>query len=122
MRIIRFGPEQGRSIEQFGSTQAVITAVARAPGEGHVHWLVLAPGGLVGSHPASGDQLYLVVQGDGFVQGSAGEWLPILSGEAAFWQAGEWHASRTENGLTAVIVEASRLELNASLPGKQTAA
>ena len=30
-------------------------------------------------------------------------------GQAAFWQAGEWHETRTTSGLTAIIVEGERL-------------
>ena len=35
---------------------------------------------------------------------------PIVAGEAVFWNEGEEHETKSENGLTALIVEGRSLE------------
>ena len=44
------------------------------------------------------------------MSGSSGVDEPIEAGEAAFWQAGEEHETKTEAGLTALIIEGDGLE------------
>ncbi len=60
------------------------------------------PGGIVGGHSAVGDQLFVVVQGEGWVRTEASEPERIAAGEAAVWNAGEWHESGTDTGMTAI--------------------
>jgi hypothetical protein len=71
--------------------------------------MYLAPGGQVGRHPASVAQLFLVVNGEGWVEGEAGPRQPITAGQAALWAAGETHAAGTEAGLTAIVFEGEDL-------------
>ena len=70
----------------------------------------LAPGGRITRHPASYPQVLAVLDGSGNVSGAGGVDEPIEAGEAAFWQAGEEHETRTTHGLTALIIEGDGLE------------
>jgi hypothetical protein len=46
-----------------------------------------------------------VLEGAGWVSGADGTIEPIAAGEAVFWAAGEEHETRTDEGLTALILE-----------------
>jgi quercetin dioxygenase-like cupin family protein len=71
--------------------------------------LRVAAGGEIGRHPASVDQLFVVVAGAGSVCGDDEVWHPIGTGEAALWTAGEPHTTRAEADLAAVVVEMADL-------------
>jgi quercetin dioxygenase-like cupin family protein len=105
-----FAFEPTREIMRFDSHGATVGGVALARGEVRVSLLQLAAGGVVGAHPAVGPQLLLVVAGSGWVRSGDETPTSLAAGEAAFWQDGEVHESRTDLGLTAVIVEADAIE------------
>jgi quercetin dioxygenase-like cupin family protein len=109
VKLVTFEPS--REITQHSSSGATIAGIARASGEVGVALLRLDAGGVLGRHPAVGPQLFLVVAGEGRVEGGDKERRPIVAGTAAFWEDGELHETTTETGLTAVIVEAASLEL-----------
>jgi quercetin dioxygenase-like cupin family protein len=109
VRLVPFEPT--REITHFDSRGATIAGIARAIGETRVLLLELAPGGVLGLHPASCPQLFLVVSGAGRVRSGDEQPQPIERGTAAVWDAGEPHETTTEDGLTAVVVEADSLEL-----------
>ena len=121
MRIFGFGRDVGRHIDRFGS-DFVIARLAH-PEELHVACMYLAPGGLVGHHPAVTYQLFAVVRGDGWVQGEDGPRVPIRAGEAALWEPGEHHGAGTEGGMTVIVIEGdvlgSDLEAIGPIPGGQ---
>jgi hypothetical protein len=109
VKLVAFEPAS--EITQHGSRGATIVGVARASGDVGIALLRLDAGGVLGRHPAVGPQLFLVVVGEGQVQGGEGERHAIAAGTAAFWEDGELHETTTETGLTALIVEGESLEL-----------
>ena len=108
MKIVRF--DTRRPITEFGSREATVAGVARCNGSTHVVSIQLEPGGIVGAHKAVGPQLFLVVAGEGWVRAN-GERVPVRAGDAVHWDHGEWHETGSQNGLSAVVVEAERIEL-----------
>ena len=50
------------------------------------------------------------VRGAGEVSGPDREFQTIGTGEAVFWSAGEEHETRTDDGLTALIIEGPGLQ------------
>jgi hypothetical protein len=111
MRLISINPESGRAITEFGSQGAVHVPVAKLGSLAQVDCLYLHPGGMVGMHPAVQRQLFMVVQGSGWVRGENTGRISIQAGQAALWEAGELHESGTESGMAAVVLEGERLEL-----------
>jgi len=107
MRILRAFRE-GRSIGEFGSVGASVLGVTRS---GHVVVISVGAGGRLGRHGAGSEQLVLVVSGSGWVSGSDGERVSIRAGEAAIWSAGEEHESGSDEGMTALVVEAAQLDV-----------
>ena len=109
MKTFRFDHQVGRGIEQFGSANVTLSGIARITAEAQVSCMYIGPGGTVGYHPAASPQLFLVVQGEGWVRGEAEEQVPIHSGQAAFWEAGEGHASGSTAGMTAIVIESESI-------------
>jgi quercetin dioxygenase-like cupin family protein len=103
VQLVRFGPEIGRALDRFGSTAARIAPLARV--EAQVVVIHLEAGGRVGRHPAVGRQVLAVVAGAGTVSGGDGVEHAVEAGQAAVWEPGEEHETRTDTGLTAVVVE-----------------
>jgi quercetin dioxygenase-like cupin family protein len=69
----------------------------------------LAPGGRIVRHPATVPQILAVLEGRGRVSGADGSFEPIEAGEAVFWEEGEEHETVSDEGLTAVVLEAAGL-------------
>ena len=68
-------------------------------------WSGSRPRGVIGRHPAAGRQLLAVVSGDATVSGHDGVAVEIGPGQAAVWEPNEPHETRSEHGLTALVVE-----------------
>ena len=82
----------------------------------HLVAVMLAPGGVIGRHPAVGRQLLVVLHGEGEVAGAEGEVHRIVPGQAAVWEPGELHETRSPTGMSAMIVEG---DLDIGAPGEQ---
>jgi hypothetical protein len=110
MKIFRFDTDVRQPITQYSSAGASIARIAQLQGDFRIDCIALDRDGILGYHQASLEQLFLVVRGDGAVRGEPDEWLGIYSGQAAFWKSGEWHETRTESGLTAIVIEGAGLD------------
>ncbi len=109
MKIFQFGPEVGKRIDQYQSSGFIISGVAHLPGEAFVNCAYLSSNGWIGYHQAAAPQLFLVVQGEGWVRGESSDKISIKTGQAAYWEKGEWHEAGTETGMTAIIIEGENL-------------
>jgi uncharacterized cupin superfamily protein len=94
-----------------GVTVAPLTAPLAAGAPVQAAIFRLAPNGRIVRHPATVPQILAVLEGAGHVSGADGEFQPITVGEAVFWRAGEEHETKTENGMTALILEADGLQI-----------
>jgi hypothetical protein len=98
-------------IHRYGSEGVRATRIADGVGQVHLTCLAVEPGGVIGTHPATGAQLFLVIAGEGWAAGPDGEQVPITAGWGVRWDAGENHSSGTETGLTALAIEGATLDL-----------
>jgi len=119
MKIFRFDPEVGREIEQFGSVKAIISKIVHLDDEAVINAVYIRPNGKIGYHRAAAPQLFLLVEGQGWVRGDSDEKHAIRGGQAVFWEKDEWHESGTETGLTAVIIEAVTIDPAKLMPPLQ---
>ena len=111
MQVIRGDRLQWAAVDRFESRGF---ALSRMAGGAEADALFVAdirldPGGLIGRHPAVGDQCVVVLAGDAEVVDGEGRSERVSAGDAVFWADGEWHETRTRGGLTAIVVEAPRL-------------
>jgi quercetin dioxygenase-like cupin family protein len=112
MRRIPF--RDGWAIDAYGSEglrMAPLTAPLSQGAAFQAGCFRLAPGGRIGRHPATVPQLLAVVEGGGWVSGEEGVEEAISAGEAVYWEAGEDHETRTDSGLTAIVIESPELSL-----------
>ena len=110
MRIFRFDPRAGISLNQHNSRNVVLARGVRTTTPAQVGVMHLGADGVLGYHQASVPQLFMVVAGQGWVRGQSARREPIATGQAAFWSQGEWHESGTDTGLTAVVIESDSLD------------
>ncbi len=108
MEILEFDDAVGRLIDRFDSRDARHHGVARLDGRGGVSIIRLGADGVLGRHPAVVDQLFYVIDGEGWVAGSDATRLPIRAGQAAYWSTGEEHESGSQSGMTSLVVEAQQ--------------
>ena len=104
MRLLSFGPDSGHPIARFAS-DFVLTPLTEHGGSVRAACIHVGPGGSVGEHEATVDQLFCVVGGEGWVSGEDGVRCRIAVLEAAHWRSGERHAAGTDTGLTAIVLE-----------------
>jgi quercetin dioxygenase-like cupin family protein len=104
MRIVEFSRSSAQPIELFGSISASSVRVADGNGEAHVYCLYFGPGGVIGEHPTGFGQLFLVMDGSGWVTGADGSRVTLSAGQGAFFENGERHSKGSERGMTALMI------------------
>jgi quercetin dioxygenase-like cupin family protein len=117
MKLFRLDPEVGKSINAYGSSAFVISKLVRVSNETDIKCAYLKPNGVIGCHQTTKDQLFVVVQGEGWVRGESPESRrPIQTGQAAFWDEGEWHESGTETGMVVILIEGEEIDPTKTMP------
>lgn len=116
MKIYRFDETGGKAITQFDSRNVIISRIMWKSGSLSINVMFLGEDSLVGHHQAVEGQLFCVIQGRGWVQGDEHIEIEILAGQAALWEAGEWHETRSDSGLTAVVIEGDIHDLSTYMP------
>ena len=111
MEIFQFDRRE-KNVGRFGSRGFFATRIAAGDGQMNLTCLTLEPDGLIGTHPATSSQLFLVISGEGWVAGPDGRRVPIASGWGVRWNAGEVHTSGTDTGLIALAVEGVPLDVS----------
>jgi hypothetical protein len=109
LRIFSFAKETGKAITHFNSQQAFFSKMLRHDKPIHIGCIHVEANGVVGSHPATIHQLFLVVNGRGWVVGEEGVKYDIGPGMAAFWEPEEIHESGSDEGMTAIVIEGEDL-------------
>ncbi len=110
MKIFRFDPEVGKSIDRYNSSGFIISRIVQLFDEAVVNCAYLSSGGIIGFHQATLPQLFLVVQGEGWVSSEASNKISIKAGQAAYWEIEERHESGTNTGMIVIIIEGSRFD------------
>lgn len=115
MKIYQFKKEVGKKITKFDSN-FVMSHITQTETAAHIGCMHLDANGLVGYHQAVVPQLLLIVNGEGWVRGETDEYIKVHSGEAVFWEKDEWHETKTDTGLTAIVIESEELTTFSLIP------
>ena len=116
MRVLT-APARGLTASGSAGVSLVRAALVERAQDGFAVDVVrLEPGGTIGRHPTRLWQLFLAVEGSGWVTGSDDVRRPLAAGRAALWEPGEEHASGTDDGLTAVVVQCRVCPLTEEAP------
>jgi quercetin dioxygenase-like cupin family protein len=113
MRVIDFSRNTAEPIGLFESVAASSVRVGDGHGDVHVYCIYFEPGGSIGEHPTGFGQLFLIIQGSGWVTGADGSRVSLTTGQGAFFENGERHSKGSENGMTALMVQVSQLQASA---------
>ena len=105
MQLLSFGPERATPISEYRSHHASAIPLASGQGEAHIYCLHLDAGGEIGAHEAGFAQLFLVVEGSGWVSGPDGKRQLLGHGQGAFIARGDLHAKGTASGMIAIMVQ-----------------
>jgi quercetin dioxygenase-like cupin family protein len=109
MRVIEFSRRLGRTIDVFDSAGASSVALGDGSGEAHVYAVHFEPGGEIGAHETGFAQLFLVVEGEGWVAGADGRRTRLRAGQGAYFERGELHAKGGITATTAIMVQVAEL-------------
>lgn len=118
MEIYKFNKENGKSISKFNSNffMSRITETTKAA---HIGCMYLDQNGMIGYHQAVVPQLLLIIDGEGYVRGQKEEYISVQAGDAVFWDKDEWHETKTDVGLTAIVIESEELTPSLFMPVKK---
>lgn len=104
MKIYRFDPEVSQEHEQFGSVKAIIARVLQLDDRAEINAVYLHPSEHLSVQQVMMQQLFLLVDGEGWMKNESGEKKTVRQGQAAFWGESEMPELGTELGMTAVII------------------
>ncbi|WP_214808026.1 cupin domain-containing protein [Exiguobacterium sp. s102] len=115
MKLYRFTKETGKKITKLDS-DFVMSRITQTEKPVHIGCVHLDVAGLIGYHQAVVPQLLLLVSGEGWVRSEDDTSVKVQSGDAVFWDSGEWHETRTDSGLTAIVIESEELITSSLTP------
>jgi mannose-6-phosphate isomerase-like protein (cupin superfamily) len=110
MKILLNERSTAKEITAFNSRNLVMNRIIISNDEIHIGCMFIGAEGVVGYHQATTEQLFIIVEGEGWVKGEEGDEIFVTAGCAALWDAGEWHESKSENGMTAIVIEGPNLK------------
>ncbi|MFL0569978.1 cupin domain-containing protein [Priestia megaterium] len=109
MKIYKFSKEHGKKVEKYQSHLATYVKMSQTNEAAIIGFMYIDGEGTVGYHQAPISQLFIVVEGEGWVTGENQKRIPIKRGEAALWEKGEWHTWGSETGMTAIVIQLEEL-------------
>ena len=118
MEFFTFGKESGKQIAKFQS-DFIMSRILLTDKEINIGCMHLDENGIVGYHQAVVPQLLLVVSGQGEVRNEEDTYFTIKPGDAVFWEKDEWHETKSETGLTAIVIQGSELNPSLYMPVKE---
>lgn len=108
MEIYKFDKKTGKRITKFDSN-FVMSRIIQTEKTAQISCMYLEANGVIGYHQTAVPQLLLVLNGDGYVRGEKEEFIKVQAGDAVFWEKDEWHETKTDKGLTAIVIESEEL-------------
>ncbi|MBN8191908.1 cupin [Bacillus sp. NTK074B] len=115
MKLYQFNKDSGKKITKFNS-DFIMSRITQTHKAAHIGCMHLDENGIIGYHQAVVPQLLLIVNGEGLVRGETDEFIKVHSGEAVFWEKDEWHETKTDTGLTAIVIESEELTTASLMP------
>lgn len=115
VEIYTFRKDTGKKVTHDAS-DFVLTRMIQTKTEANIGCMYLERGGIVGYHQAKVPQLLLVIHGRALVRTEKTIDVEVEAGDAVFWKKDEWHESKTETGMTAIVLESETLDPSPYMP------
>lgn len=109
MQVYHFKKENGYDVINYQSLAASYTKIVKTEEATNIGLMHIEPNGVVGYHQAPVPQLYIVVAGEGWIEGNDKKRILLKAGEGVFWEEGEGHASGSDRGMTALVIQSVSL-------------
>jgi quercetin dioxygenase-like cupin family protein len=117
MQFYKFDKDNGKKILKFNS-DFTMSRILNTENATYIGCMYLEENGVIGYHQAVSPQLLLIINGEGYVRGDKEVYFKVRSGDAVFWKKGEWHETKTDKGLTAIVIESEELNPSSFMPFK----
>lgn len=112
MKIIRLDQIEGKQIKQYGSENFIMRKIVMPNQPAHVGVIQLEANGVIGYHSAAVPQALIIIDGKGWVKTGSDDYVTVTAGDIVLWEKGEGHETKSESGLTAIIVESEDLDIS----------
>ena len=100
----RFDKAAAEAITNYSSRHASAVHLASGEGQSHAYVVHFEPGGEIGAHETGFGQLFVVIEGSGWVRAGS-EVHQVGVGDVVRLERGEIHAKGSETGMSAVMVQ-----------------
>ncbi|WP_339280080.1 cupin domain-containing protein [Lysinibacillus sp. FSL P2-0066] len=111
MQIIQFTQDLANPIHQYKSVDTFYRKITKTEMPTTIGFIYIEPGGVVGMHDAPVPQLFIVINGEGWISGVDAEKITLKTGQGVLWQQGQAHESGSITGLTALVIQAEQINL-----------
>lgn len=108
MECYLFTKESGRKITNF-SSDFMMSRVIETTNVTNIGCLHLDENGVVGYHQAVVPQLLLILNGEGGVRNEKEEYIQVVAGDTVFLKKDEWLETKTDTGLTSIVIGSEEL-------------
>ncbi|TDL98521.1 cupin [Macrococcus brunensis] len=110
MKIFDLDKTNAIKVDNYNSLGFYINRITSIDSKVMINFAHLEPNGIIGSHKASVNQMLIVVSGAGWVKSDNNPFIPITKNQVIFFNAGELHETKSDNGMTALIIESPDLK------------
>ncbi|KOS62253.1 AraC family ligand binding domain-containing protein [Lysinibacillus agricola] len=117
MKLYQLSKENGKNITQFESN-FIMSRIINTEASASIGCMYLEENGVIGYHQAVVPQLLLILEGKGYVRNEQEQYYQVQPGDAVFWEKDEWHETKTDKGLTGIVIESEQLNPAAFMPLK----
>lgn len=117
MKFYQFSKVHGKNISQFNS-KFIMSRIINTDASASIGCMYLEENGIIGYHQAVVPQLLLILDGEGYVRNEQEQYFKVQTGDAIFWEKDEWHETKSDKGLTAIVIESEQLNPAAYIPLK----
>ncbi|MFJ5565725.1 cupin domain-containing protein [Lysinibacillus xylanilyticus] len=117
MQLYQLSKENGKNITQFKSN-FIMSRFINTEASASIACMYLEENGVIGYHQAVVPQLLLIIEGEGYVRNEQEQYYQVQPGDVVFWEKGEWHETKTDKGLTGIVIESEQLNPAAFMPLK----
>ncbi|MGE7997551.1 cupin domain-containing protein [Lysinibacillus sp. NPDC093190] len=117
MKFYQLSKENGKNITQFKSN-FIMSLIINTEVPASIGCMYLEENGVIGYHQAVVPQLLLILEGKGYVRNEQEHYYQVQPGDAVFWEKDKRHETKTDKGLTGIVIESEQLNPAAFMPIK----
>jgi len=111
IKIFHFTKHGAKAIHQYNSLYAYYSKIMKTVEPTNIGFIYIEAGGVVGLHEAPVPQLFIVIEGEGWVCDENRKKHFVKQGDGVFWHKGQTHASGSDKGLIALVMQATQMDL-----------